>query len=74
MYSRFLAEAGRDEAAIAAEAAARWTALAEALQAASEADEPEPRLWRRVRDAAAAVLANEERLWPALAASRPATR
>ena len=40
MYSRFLDEAGRDEAPLAADAAARWTALAEDLLAASEADEP----------------------------------
>ena len=42
MYSRFLEEAGRAEAPLAAEAAARWTELAGAFHAASESDEPEP--------------------------------
>ena len=68
MYSRFLAEAGRDEAGIAAEAAAGWTALAGSLLAASEAEAPEAGLWARIGDEAAAVLEAEERLWPALAA------
>jgi hypothetical protein len=67
MYSRYLEEAGRDEAALAADAARRWTSLAEALLAASEADEPRPELWSRVEAAAAEVLDSEERLWPALA-------
>ena len=49
MYSRFLEEAGRPEAPLAAEAAARWTELAEAFHAASERDEPDPALWRRDR-------------------------
>jgi hypothetical protein len=66
MYSRFLAEAGRDEAPIAAEAAAGWTTLAGSLLEASEADEPDPALWSCIGDQAAAVLAAEERLWPAL--------
>ena len=42
MYSRFLEEAGSEDAPLAADAAASWTALAEALLAASEADGPEP--------------------------------
>ena len=42
MYSRFLEEAGRDEAPLAAAAAARWTELASAFNAASESDEPDP--------------------------------
>ena len=67
MYSRFLAEVGRDEAELAARAAAGWSALAQALLAASEAEAPEPRLWSRIGDEAAAVLATEETLWPALA-------
>jgi hypothetical protein len=67
MYSRFLEEAGHGEAGLAADAAARWTALAEDFLAASEADEPEPELWSRVGTAAAEVLDAEERLWPALA-------
>ncbi|MEK6326682.1 MAG: BtrH N-terminal domain-containing protein [Actinomycetota bacterium] len=68
MYSRFLAEVGRDEAPLAADAASRWTALAEDLLAASEADAPRPEIWSRVGAAAAEVLDAEERLWPALAA------
>ena len=41
--------------------------LAQALLAASDAEAPEPRLWSRIGDEAAAVLATEEALWPALA-------
>ena len=48
MYSRFLEEAGRPEAPLAAEAAARWTELAAAFQAASEPDAPEPELWAEI--------------------------
>ncbi|MGE5335948.1 MAG: BtrH N-terminal domain-containing protein [Nitrososphaerota archaeon] len=66
MYSRFLAEAGRDEAPLAAAAGARWTELAEAFRAASESDEPQPRLWREVGAGAGAVLEAERRLWTAL--------
>ncbi len=69
MYSRFLEEAGRPEAPLAAEAAARWTELAEAFRLASESDEPEVGLWRRVDEGAATVAAAERRLWTALAAS-----
>ena len=67
MYSRFLAEVGREQASLAAEAAGRWTELALALQAASEADSPDPGLWSSVGRHANAVLDVEERLWPALA-------
>jgi Butirosin biosynthesis protein H, N-terminal/Domain of unknown function (DUF4872) len=67
MYSRFLEEARNEQAPLAAEAAAGWTALAESLLAASEADAPEAELWSRVGDHAAGVLEAEERLWPALA-------
>jgi hypothetical protein len=67
MYSRFLAEVGRDDgAALAAAAAERWTGLAEELFAASEAERADPGLWRGVGAAAAAVLEAEERLWEAL--------
>ncbi|MGI9019883.1 MAG: BtrH N-terminal domain-containing protein [Solirubrobacterales bacterium] len=69
MYSRFLDEVGSDQAPVAAEAAERWTALASALHAASEADEPEPELWRAVAERASGVLETEERLWPALSAA-----
>ena len=68
MYSRFLEEAGREEAPLAAEAAARWTELAEAFRAASEPEEPEPPLWKAIDDAASDVAAAERRLWTALAA------
>jgi hypothetical protein len=67
MYSRFLEEAGRDEAPLAAEAAARWTELAEAFRVASESDEPRPELWRGVGDGAERALSAEQRLWTALA-------
>jgi butirosin biosynthesis protein H-like/uncharacterized protein DUF4872 len=67
MYSRFLDEAGYGEARLAAEAAAAWTTLATAAQAASEPEEPDAALWSRVADDAAAVLEAEERLWSALA-------
>ena len=67
MYSRFLEEAGREEAPLAAKAAARWTELAEAFKAASESDESEPRLWRAVDARAGQVLAAERELWTSLA-------
>jgi butirosin biosynthesis protein H-like/uncharacterized protein DUF4872 len=67
MYSRFLREAGRPEAPLAAEAAARWTELATAFRAASEGDEPDPVLWREVDAAARRVAEVEKRLWTALA-------
>jgi len=66
MYSRFLAEAGHEEAALAAEAAARWTELAEAFKAASESDEPQPQLWQAVGEGAERVLEAERRLWTSL--------
>jgi hypothetical protein len=69
MYSRFLAEAGRQEAPLAAAAAARWTELAEAFKAASESDEPRPQPWQAVGAGAGEVLAAEGRLWTALADS-----
>jgi hypothetical protein len=68
MYSRFLEEADRPEARIAAEAATGWTTLGGSLLEASEADAPDAALWSRIGDEAAAVLEAEERLWPALAA------
>jgi Butirosin biosynthesis protein H, N-terminal/Domain of unknown function (DUF4872) len=67
MYSRFLAEADRDEAPLAAEAAARWTGLAEAFRAASESDEVDAATWHQVGDAAARVAEAERRFWIALA-------
>jgi Butirosin biosynthesis protein H, N-terminal/Domain of unknown function (DUF4872) len=70
MYSRFLEEAGRDEAPLAAEAAGRWTKLATAFKAASESDEAEPELWTTVGAGAEAVLEAERRLWTSLRDSR----
>jgi hypothetical protein len=67
MYSRFLAEAGREEAGFAAAAAAGWTALAASLLDASEAEEADPGLWSAIGDRAQGVLDSEERLWTALA-------
>jgi Butirosin biosynthesis protein H, N-terminal/Domain of unknown function (DUF4872) len=66
MYSRFLEEARSEHSALAAEAARRWTALAGQLHTASENDEADAEQWRRVGEAAHAVLETEERLWPAL--------
>jgi hypothetical protein len=66
MYSRFLEEAGRAEAPLAAEAAARWTDLAAALQAASENESADPKLWDEVDNDARRVLDAEERLWDTL--------
>jgi Butirosin biosynthesis protein H, N-terminal/Domain of unknown function (DUF4872) len=68
MYSRFLEEAGRPEAALAAEAAARWSELAEKFHAASERDTPDPPLWRQIAKVAARVDKAERRLWTSLAA------
>jgi hypothetical protein len=67
MYSRFLEEAGRTEAPLAAEAAARWSELANAFHAASERDDPDPALWREIDTAAHRVAEAEQRLWNALA-------
>jgi hypothetical protein len=66
MYSRFLEEAGRPEAPLAAEAAARWTELAEDFRTASESDDPDPALWQEIDAAAKRVAEAEERLWTAL--------
>jgi hypothetical protein len=67
MYSRFLEEANRPEAPLAATAAARWTELAEAFRAASDNDKPEPNLWQQVSEGAEAVAAAERQLWTAMA-------
>jgi Butirosin biosynthesis protein H, N-terminal/Domain of unknown function (DUF4872) len=66
MYSRFLEEAGRPEAPLAAEAAARWTELAEAFRSASEHGDPLVEPWRTVGESARRVAAAERRLWTAL--------
>jgi hypothetical protein len=67
MYARFLAEVGREEAGLAAAAAARWTALAEALRQASESEQPDADAWARVGRGTDAVREAEHRLWDALA-------
>ncbi len=67
MYARFLEEVGSEHAPLAAEAANGWTALATALQEASEPELVDPGRWARVGKRASDVLAAEERLWPALA-------
>jgi hypothetical protein len=76
MYARFLGEAVEagypsltESAELAAEASATWTALAEALHAASEEDEPVSELWNAISARAAAVLEAEERLWSTLGGS-----
>ena len=69
MYARFLAEAGRAEAPLAAAAGERWSELAEAFRLASESEQPEPDPWREVGAGAGRVAAAERRLWTALAPS-----
>ncbi len=69
MYSRFLEEAGRVEAPLAADAAARWTELAGAFQIASEPEEAVASHWVDIDSAARRVGEAEDRLWTALAAS-----
>ena len=66
MYARFLEEAGRDEASLAAGAAAGWRELAEAFRVASESDEPRPEPWEAVSAGAERVLEAERRLWTGL--------
>jgi butirosin biosynthesis protein H-like/uncharacterized protein DUF4872 len=67
MYSRFLEEANRPEASLAAEAAAAWTHLANAFHAASEHEEPDAALWGQIDSSANRVAEAEERLWTSLA-------
>lgn len=66
MYSRFLEQAGRPEAPLAAEAAARWTELASAFRTASESDEAVASLWREIDTATDRVAKAEARLWGSL--------
>jgi hypothetical protein len=67
MYSQFLSEVGRPEAALARRAAAAWSALAEALFEASEQEQPSAPTWRAIAGRGDEVLAAERRLWEALA-------
>jgi hypothetical protein len=66
MYSRFLGQAGRAEAPLAAEAATRWTELARAFHAASESGEPAAVLWEDIDTAAKRMAEAEARLWDSL--------
>jgi hypothetical protein len=68
MYSRFLEEAGYEEAALAREASDDWTKLALAARTASDPDQPDSEHWRALKSEAERVLDAEERLWGALAA------
>jgi hypothetical protein len=68
MYSRFLEEAGYDQATLAREASDAWTEVALAARTASEPDQPDPGHWTALSDQAVRVLDAEERLWSALAA------
>jgi hypothetical protein len=68
MYSRFLQEAGCEEATIASEAAEDWTRLALAARTASEPEQPQSEHWKELSAVAERVLDAEERLWGALAA------
>ena len=67
MYSRFLEEAGYEEAALAKEASDDWSTLALAARTASEPDDADPEQWRALSAEAVKVLDAEERLWAALA-------
>lgn len=67
MYSRFLGEAGREGAALAAEAAGQWTQLAEAARSAGESDEPQPGEWSELRRRAEGVRDLERAFWTTLA-------
>ncbi|HVC06348.1 MAG TPA: BtrH N-terminal domain-containing protein [Solirubrobacterales bacterium] len=69
IYSRFLQQAGRPEAPLAARAAARWTDLALAFRAASERDEPDRALWREIDHAAHRAAEAERQLWTVLGGS-----
>lgn len=71
MYSRFLAEAGREESALAAEAGRLWTSLAGAARAVSEDEEIDPSRWAALTAEAERVLEAERLLWESLAAETP---
>jgi len=68
MYSRFLEEAGRPEAPLAAQAAGQWSSLANAARTASEED-AEPGDWSRLAQEAERVLGVERALWSELGAA-----
>jgi len=68
MYARFLEQAGRDEAPLAAEASRLWTSLAGAARAVSEDDEADAARWAALGAETERVLEAERGLWDALAA------
>ena len=70
MYSRFLEEAGYEEAALPRRPRTTGAALAIAPPAASEPDDADPAQWRELSAEAVKVLDAEERLWAALADAR----
>jgi hypothetical protein len=68
MYSRFLEQAGYPEARdLAAGAAAKWAALAEAFREASDSEQPDGGDWKRIGELSGEVLSAEESLWTQLA-------
>jgi hypothetical protein len=69
MYARFLEEAGYEQSVLCDEAADRWSSVAEAARAASEADDPQPKLWKALGHETSRVLEAERRLWIGLAES-----
>lgn len=71
IYSRFLKEAGYEQADLAAGSATGWTALAEAAREASDSEQARPEMWRAIKSRAARVLESEERLWTSLEAASP---
>jgi hypothetical protein len=68
MYSRFLEEAGYEQAPLCAEAAHLWTALADTARHASESEQPDAKQWKQLGAEAARVRDAEGELWRALAA------
>jgi len=69
MYSRFLGEAGYEQAELCAVAAADWSELAAALQGVSEDESLDAARWTAIGAEATRVLETEERLWADLAAA-----
>ncbi|MSO40732.1 MAG: DUF4872 domain-containing protein [Solirubrobacterales bacterium] len=68
IYSRFLGEAGRPEAPLAARAAQHWSSLADCARLASE-DGAGPTDWSRLTQEAERVLEAERSLWSELDAA-----
>ncbi len=68
MYSRFLDQAGYEQAPLCDEAARLWTSLADTARQASESEQPDPKQWKKLGAEAARVRDAEGELWMALAA------